>query len=157
MKTWMNNKLKIKVKKEIMKIRHGQLKRKAEHVASDWKWKNELRMRKTTKALQKKESATEEWNETEYEIRQKGFCHDTACHRFEIGILCMSYPRKCLTDYRVHSMILDNDLARHEFDASPFTANDYISLQNFATWLTLPCKTQPKWNKNHLKIIQTSY
>ena len=84
------------MKNEVMEIRHGQLKRKAEHVASDWKWNNELRMRKTTKALQKKESATEEWNETEYEIRQKGFCHDTACYRFEIGLLCMSYPRKIL-------------------------------------------------------------
>ena len=95
MKTWMNDK-KIKVKKEIMKSRDGQLRRKAETMASDWKWNNELRMRKTTKALQKKESATEEWNETEYEIRQNGFFHDTACYRFEIGLLCMSYPRKIL-------------------------------------------------------------
>ena len=121
-----------------------------ENEIMNWEWEKRQKRFRRKKVQQKNEMK----RNTKYD-RMASF---TILHVIDLKLVfCACRTReKYLTDYRVHSMILDNDLARHELDASPFTANDYISLQNFATWLTLTCKTQPKWNKNEKSLVNHS-
>ena len=112
-----------KTKKEMMEIRHEQLKRlkmlhlKSWNVASVWKLKMNQESIKERKRFKRKNM--QQKNEMKWKMKHEREVSGTSLHDYRFAWFIQKYSAFC-AEHQAHSIILNYGLARHEFNASPF-------------------------------------